>query len=104
MEASLSLPSDRHSAKGQEKGPLASKRPKSREETPKEGGGRRRKSRTALQQDTPQRTKCKRGSARKPRVPQPPKRAHLLAAQRRVDRSGGEDAQPLRGEHEAISL
>jgi hypothetical protein len=32
-----------------EKGPLASKRPKSREETPKEGGGTRRKSRTALQ-------------------------------------------------------
>jgi hypothetical protein len=31
------------------KGPLASKRPKSREETPKEGGGTRRKSRTALQ-------------------------------------------------------
>jgi hypothetical protein len=34
---------------GKEKGPLASKRPKSREETPKEGGGTRRKSRTALQ-------------------------------------------------------
>ena len=32
------------------KGPLASKRPKSREETPKEGGGNRRKPVAALQQ------------------------------------------------------
>ena len=37
-------------ALNKKKGPLASKRPKSREETPKEGGGNRREPVAALQQ------------------------------------------------------
>src|SRR5205823_1662339 len=83
-------------SKPPKKGPLASKRPKSREETPKEGGDTRRKSRTALQQDTPQRTKCK-GLSSKKRVPKGCvlDRHSELPAQGRVRSAGREDTKPL---------
>src|SRR2546421_793894 len=84
-----------------EKGPLASKRPKSREETPKEGGGTRRKSCTALQQDTPHRTKGKRCPPGKIRLHGcVAERPHPLTADRRIGRAGGQDAKRLRGKHQ----
>ena len=49
-EVALSAPGEKRPPIDKKKGPLASKRPKSREETPKEGGGNAQERITALQQ------------------------------------------------------